>query len=196
MAKRLSMRSYTWNAALVALSLASVVAGAALLQEGQLYGPNGDTGMLLLGILVLVASLMVSTANYGDRARMAFENYRALQRLSTELEARVLHGVRRRQRAIYIEFDKRYQDLLDTSSNHSHADHARNVRTRLFRPRIAELKKGKPVANDREYLRLGKLVERRLSQLGTFAMNVFPLLLIGVAVVISFPAILWLASGN
>lgn len=196
MAKRLEARGIFWNAALVALSLASVLAGAALLDEGLLYGANGDTAMLLLGILVLVASLMVSTANYSDRARMAFDNYRALQRLSTELEAEVIHGSERRQRAKYKEFDRRYQDLLDASSNHLHADHARNIRTRLFRAHIAELKRGQPRANDREYLRLGKLLERRLSQAATFLMNVFPLVLIGVAIVIAIPSLAWLISGG
>lgn len=194
MAKRLALRGTSWNAALVSLSLASVLAGAALLQQRDLYGPYGDTGMLLLGILTLVASLMVSTASYSDRARLAFDNYRALQRLSTELEENVLHGSGFRRRAAYRRFDRRYQDLLDSSSNHITADHARNFRSALRRGKSTD-----GTAQDRsdqEVLRLGKLVERRLSQAATFAMNLFPTVLIGVAVAVMIPTLVWLVSGN
>ena len=196
MARRLQNRGMYWNAALVSLTLCTTLASVSLLRNGELYGDQGDVAMVVLGIFSLVASLMVGTANYASRSRLAFENYRHIQRLSTELEALVARTriSERKLHRFYEEFDRRYQDILDSSDNHEPADFTKTIQMRWRRPASDSDIENR--ANDVDYLTLWQMALRRTQQLGTFAMTLLPVGLIGVAIVLTLPNIVWLVSGE
>jgi hypothetical protein len=192
MARRLQNRGMYWNVALVSLALSASLAGVAQLREPNLYGANGDVAMLILGIFSLVASLMVATSSYAERARLAFENYRTLQRLSTELEAAVsvTQLSARASRRLYEKFDQRYQDILDTSNNHEPADFIKVIELRWALPATECSKRNRP--NNVDYLKLWQICTRRIQQLATLTMTMLPIALIAVAIGLILPTIVWL----
>ena len=84
--RRLALRGKAWNASLLSLTVATTIASVGLLTEENMYGAAGPTIFACLAVLSLVTSLVVSGQNYGGRSRDLFNNYRRLQRLSTEAE--------------------------------------------------------------------------------------------------------------
>jgi hypothetical protein len=120
---RLGQRARAWNWALVAFSTSTTIAAIGLLTEANMYGPHGDTLMVCLAILALVASLTTSNIDYSGRSRDMFVNYRKLQRIAVEMEELG------RQNAVPVnhqsvkELSDRYQAILDETENHTPGDH-------------------------------------------------------------------------
>lgn len=125
-ARRLGQRARAWNWALVAFSTATTVAAIGLLTDTDMYGPNGNTLLVCLAILALVASLTTANIDYSGRSRDMFINYRKLQRISVEMEEM------RRQSGTHVthqmvkELSERYQTILDETENHTPGDHLRH----------------------------------------------------------------------
>lgn len=123
-AKRLSHRGGAWNASLIATTSGATIASIALIKNPQLYGAHSDVIIAGLAVITLVASLTVANQNYAARSRDQFYNYRAMQKLSVELESLSQTGKD-------VDFDEfstllnRYNELLDSSENHTSIDHYR-----------------------------------------------------------------------
>ncbi|MFE0313916.1 SLATT domain-containing protein [Amycolatopsis sp. NPDC058986] len=123
--ERLSRRNTAWNASLVSLATSTTIASVGLLVERNMYGTRGDSLMVALAILSLVASLVVSSVNYGSRARAMEANYKRIQQLSLAAEGFfVSDKPATRQR--FLELEKEYGIALESSENHSEADYARS----------------------------------------------------------------------
>jgi hypothetical protein len=73
-------------------------------------------------LISLVVSLVVAGVNYHGRAYEMYRNYRALQRLSTEIET-VVKMTADPSLEETLDYNRRYQDLLDFTENHSHNDY-------------------------------------------------------------------------
>ncbi|NAZ80796.1 SLATT domain-containing protein [Kineococcus sp. R8] len=84
--KRLSARGSAWNTALVALSLSTVIASVGLLSDSNIYGPKGDSLIVSVSILMLIVSLVISSANYGSRSARMEESYKRIQKISVQAE--------------------------------------------------------------------------------------------------------------
>lgn len=124
LSKRLTALHRRWNFALAALTTSSVVAGVVQLTSSEPYGERGPLLLAIVGVLVLVASLTVTIANFGTRAAAAFENYRVLQRISADLESLIATwGPASLFEAEVLE--RAYQSALDQSENHTAADFLR-----------------------------------------------------------------------
>lgn len=122
--QRLSLRDKAWNASLLSLTVATTIASVGLLADSRMYGSGGPTIFVCLAVLSLVISLVVAGLNYGARSRDLFNNYRRLQRLSTEVEHLRTRDVKPGYAEVKVLLD-RYNDLLDDSENHNTSDYAR-----------------------------------------------------------------------
>lgn len=122
--QRLALRDKAWNTSLLALTVATTIASIGLLTDSQMYGTAGPTLFVCLAVLSLVISLVVAGLNYGARSRDLFNNYRRLQRLSTEVEHLRAGNSTPSFAEVKVLLD-RYNDLLDESENHNAADYAR-----------------------------------------------------------------------
>lgn len=122
--RRLALRGKAWNASLLSLTVATTIASIGLLTNEEMYGAAGPTIFACLAVLSLVISLVVAGQNYSGRSRDLFNNYRRLQRLSTEVEyLRLKNDVADPEKVQALL--SRYNDLLDDSENHSEADYER-----------------------------------------------------------------------
>jgi hypothetical protein len=122
--RRLSRRNSAWNTSLVAFSTSTTIAAVGLLIDPQMYGSRGGALMVALAIMSLVTSLIVSSVNYGTRAKAMESNYKKIQRISVEVETL------RFAPAPGTDLHEAYRDLLheygyaiDSSENHSDSDH-------------------------------------------------------------------------
>jgi hypothetical protein len=122
--QRLALRDKAWNTSLLSLTVATTIASIGLLTDSRMYGTAGSTLFVCLAVLSLVISLVVAGLNYGARSRDLFNNYRRLQRLSSEVEHLRAGNDAPSFAEVKILLD-RYNDLLDDSENHSAADHER-----------------------------------------------------------------------
>lgn len=125
-ANRLARRARAWNWALVAFSTSTTIAAIGMLSDPDMYGPSGDTLMVCLAVLVLVASLATANVDHSGRSRDMFINYRKLQRISVEMEqlgsqwdVQVTHDRVK-------ELSDRHQAILDETENHTSGDHLRH----------------------------------------------------------------------
>lgn len=125
-ARRLAQRARAWNWALVAFSTATTVAAIGLLTDIDMYGPGGDTLMVCLSILALVASLTTSNIDYSGRSRDMFINYRKVQRIAVEMEETRQQTGRAVTPVVVKELSDRYQTVLDETENHTAGDHLRH----------------------------------------------------------------------
>lgn len=123
--QRLALRGTAWNTSLLSLTVATTVASIGLLSDSQMYGAAGPTIFVCLAVLSLVISLVVAGLNYGARSRDLFNNYRRLQRLSTEAEHLRISSPNPTASEVKMLLD-RYNDLLDESENHNAADWERS----------------------------------------------------------------------
>lgn len=130
MAQRLERRGKYWNSAIISLTVSSLIISICLLRENSVYGKNGDVFLVVIGAITLISSLMVVNSQYLERSKKSFENYRRLQRLSTQVHSSSIEKAKHRKLAnrLYESFDRRYQDLLDVSDNHSAADYLKTLR--------------------------------------------------------------------
>lgn len=124
--RRLAQRGKAWNVSLLSLTVATTIASVGLLTNEQMYGAAGPTIFACLAVLSLVISLVVAGQNYSGRSRDLFNNYRRLQRLSTEAEHLRLK-IDAPEPEIVQALLSRYNDLLDDSENHSEADYERTL---------------------------------------------------------------------
>ncbi|MFD7652548.1 SLATT domain-containing protein [Actinosynnema sp. NPDC059797] len=122
--QRLSRRNNAWNASLVSLATSTTIASVGLLVNKNMYGTGGDTLMVALAILSLVASLVVSSINYGARARAMEASYKRIQQISFAAE-RFLDRETDEAHRRFLELHKEYEIAIDSSENHSDADHLR-----------------------------------------------------------------------
>lgn len=125
-ARRLGQRARAWNWALVAFSTATTIAAIGLLTDIAMYGPNGDTLLVCLAILALVASLTTASIDYSGRSRDMFINYRKLQRISVEMEETGQQTTTPVSYRMVKELWDRYQTILDETENHTPGDHLRH----------------------------------------------------------------------
>lgn len=125
-ANRLGKRARAWNWALVAFSTSTTIAAIGMLSDPNMYGPRGDTLMVCLAILVLVASLATANVDHSGRSRDMFINYRKLQRISVEMEELgTQQEVQVTQKQVK-ELSDRHQAILDETENHTTGDHLRH----------------------------------------------------------------------
>lgn len=121
---RLARRSRAWNTSLVSLATSTTVASIGMLTDGQMYGSDGDTLLVCVAVLALVASLVTSGLDYSGRSRNMFVNYRKLQALSVKAERAVVSPSMHTQGVVDRLYDE-YDALLDESENHTAGDHLR-----------------------------------------------------------------------
>ncbi len=124
--ERLARRDRAWNVSLLSLTVSTTIASIGLLTDAQIYGTPGPTIFVCLSVLSLVISLVVAGLNYGARSRDLFNNYRRIQRLSSEVEHLRLSARKANPAEVKILLD-RYNDLLDESENHNPADYRRGL---------------------------------------------------------------------
>jgi len=190
MEKRLSARSRAWNAALIALTSASSLAGVSLLVDESIYGPRGALLLTLFGLLTLVASLVVTNAQYGVRARAAAENYRAVQQLSVVAERLRTEEKPHRQIKKIRQLEVQYQDLMNHSENHSAADYVNAVGI-LRAGAIREISVDASFRRMRIAMRILKSsVAKTVSVLASLS----PWLFMVLSAWLLFPVIRWLAD--
>jgi SMODS and SLOG-associating 2TM effector domain family 5 len=120
----LTRRNNSWNASLISLATATTAASVGLLVDRKMYGRNGDAIMLVVAILSLVASLVVSSANYGARARSMEASYKKIQEVAATAE-----NLRNEPGPVdykrYLELHREYQIAIESSENHTSADYHR-----------------------------------------------------------------------
>ncbi len=122
-ARRYQARGNYWNVALVLASLTTAAVSVVSITAPDVYGPRGATLMVVLGIVTLVVSVLVTSAQFQVQAEKFFHAYRSLQKLwvSADMESRKLtHPSDRNAAAARIDLD--YQAVLDDTNNHSPAD--------------------------------------------------------------------------
>lgn len=124
--RRLGQRARAWNWALVAFSTSTTIAAIGLLTDRDMYGPHGDTLMVCLAVLALVASLTTSNMDYSGRSRDMFINYRKLQRIAVEMEELHSQNDHPVTYATVKDLSERYQTILDETENHTPGDHLRH----------------------------------------------------------------------
>ena len=90
-----------------------------------MYGAGGDTLMATLAILSLVSSLVVSSVNYGGRARAMEASYKRIQQISLAAED-VANDPSQTTRRRLNELQREYAIAIDASENHSDADYDRS----------------------------------------------------------------------
>lgn len=125
-ARRLAQRARAWNWALVAFSTSTTIAAIGLLTDAKMYGPHGDTLMVCLAVLALVASLTTANIDYSGRSRDMFLNYRKLQRLAVEMEELGQQNAAPINHQMVKALSDRYQTILDETENHTPGDHLRH----------------------------------------------------------------------
>jgi SMODS and SLOG-associating 2TM effector domain family 5 len=131
-ANRLGRRARAWNWALIAFSTSTTIAAIGMLTDPDMYGANGDTLMVCLAILVLVASLTTSNMDYSGRSRDMFINYRKLQRISVEMEELRNQLQTPVTEEMVKELSRRHQAILDETENHTTGDHLRHFSRTLL----------------------------------------------------------------
>jgi hypothetical protein len=119
--ERLTRRNNAWNASLVSLSTSTTIASVGLLVDKNMYGQRGGAVMLVVAILSLVASLVVSSVNYGSRARSMEASYKKIQQISLMAED-LGNSPDPVSYSRYLELHREYQVALESSENHTSAD--------------------------------------------------------------------------
>ncbi|MCP3803501.1 SLATT domain-containing protein [Allokutzneria sp. A3M-2-11 16] len=123
--RRLTRMHVSWNTSLISLSTSTTIASTGQLVEPKMYGAGGNALMVVLAVLSLVVSLVVSSVNYGARARAMEASYKRIQQISLMAERlpRVVGADELTQR--YVELQKEYEIAVEASENHVSADHDR-----------------------------------------------------------------------
>ncbi len=192
-AKRLQSRSTSWSAALVSTALASTLVAIVLLVEPRMIGEHGDVLLVLLGMLTLVSSLMVANRNYDVRSLRAFDDYRKLQRLATVLEARISGGLTSDPTSgPYKKFDAKYQEILDSSENHTPADYYRSSHPILRGTRSASSAGWK---RETDVVGLIGFVVRWIQVVLSVAGSAIPWIGVAAPVCLLIPVVIWIFGG-
>jgi hypothetical protein len=120
--RRLSHAETAWNTALIAFSTSTTIASVGILVDREMYGRGGDAMLLALAILSLVASLVVSSVQYGTRAKAMEANYKQIQQISVSAENLLDRpGADREER--YTDLLSIYEAAVTSSENHTARDY-------------------------------------------------------------------------
>ncbi len=122
--ERLGRRNNSWNASLISLATATTIASIGLLVDDKMYGRGGDALLVALAVLSLVASLVVSSVNYGARSRAMEASYKRIQQLSLAAESFFISSESATRESL-LDLRKEYGIAVEFSENHSDADHIR-----------------------------------------------------------------------
>jgi hypothetical protein len=185
LAKRILTRGRLWNTALISSSVASSVVGVAMLGDNSIYGPQGEFLWVVFGVLTLSASLIVTSARYGEQALLCRQSYRTAQRLSMEIWNDHKRTSRQQERnRLFISHNQRYQKYLDETLNHSQADYWRTQRRN-------------PARKEQKSAVAAQPSTRRPRGILFFdtAATWAPIILSLGAFALVFPAVAWLAGG-
>ncbi|MES9539213.1 SLATT domain-containing protein [Actinomadura sp. NPDC000600] len=125
--RRLARANMAWNVALVALSTSTVIASVGMLAQREMYGKGGDALMVALAVFSLSISLVVSSIEYGTRAKAMEENYKRIQQISVSAEnLKEYAGSDRREK--YQKLQDEYNIAMTSSENHTVHDYRKTQR--------------------------------------------------------------------
>lgn len=192
LAKRLQLRGALWGAALVSSSVVSAVVSVALLVDDSIYGRKGAFVWSAAGIIILAASLVVSNADYAQRARLAFEAYRKFQRISVLVrDSNDQARGRRRRKREFAALNGSYQALLDETVNHSSADFAAAMQWRI-------LPRGAAVADTAtiRYVTLAVLTGHKMRRFASALVTGIPVVLVAISIAAIIPLVVWVADAH
>lgn len=121
--KRLVRLNSAWNTSLITLATSTTIASVGQLVDSKMYGNGGNALMVVLAVLSLVVSLVVSSVNYGARARSMEASYKRIQQISLMAERlpAIVDTGQLLQR--YVELQKEYEVAIEYSENHMTTDH-------------------------------------------------------------------------
>lgn len=123
-ANRTRLRGQLWNLPLITSPVVATVVAIVAIVFPESYNDRTDVLLVILSILTLVASIIVPSANYSVTAEQMFAAYRRLQRLSAFAERQDELVVSRKRRGqIAHAIDLEYQEILDSTQNHTGADY-------------------------------------------------------------------------
>ncbi|MGA6161010.1 SLATT domain-containing protein [Amycolatopsis magusensis] len=133
--KRITRLNISWNTALVGLATSTTVAAVGQLVYPGMYGSGGNALMVVLAVLSLVASLVVSSMNYGARARAMEASYKRIQQISL-LAERMETTIPSDQLARrFEELQREYEIAIESSENHVTADHHKAINQKSWETR-------------------------------------------------------------
>lgn len=185
-ARRYQLRGNYWNVALVIASLTTTTVSIVNLVSDEVYGNRSDALLVVLGVVTLVVSVLVSSAQFSVNAEKFFRAYRGLQKLWVEAHRADLSirdlGLRNSEAE---RIDKEYQEILDDTGNHSPADFYRAFPAVWARGRKAKDPGKSDVVGGLEYLMRRGVVAS--SSLFTW----FPVLLALAMLALLTPAVMW-----
>ena len=121
--KRIARLNLSWNTALVSLATSTTVAAVGQLVIPTMYGAGGNALMVVLAILSLVVSLVVSSMNYGARARSMEASYKRIQQISFLAERLEVVTPPDQLARRFDELQREYEIAIESSENHTTADH-------------------------------------------------------------------------
>ncbi|MCP3804954.1 SLATT domain-containing protein [Allokutzneria sp. A3M-2-11 16] len=127
--KRIVRLNASWNTSLIALATSTTIASTGQLVEPKMYGNGGNALMVVLSVFSLVVSLVVSSVNYGARARSMEASYKRIQQISLMAERLPVIAVAENLAQRYIELQKEYEIAIESSENHAKGDHDRATGT-------------------------------------------------------------------
>lgn len=189
-ARRHQLRGNYWNVALVLASLTTTIVSIVSLAAPEVYGARSAVLMVALGAVTLVVSVLVSSAQFQVNAEKFFRAYRGLQKLwaRAHLASSTISDAEKRAQAA-SEIDSEYQEVLDDTGNHSPADFYRAF------PAALRLKTAPQEAGQRDTVRLGEYVSRKVTVLASVAFTWFPIFLAIAMATLLIPAVVWFIGG-
>ncbi|GAA3579956.1 hypothetical protein GCM10022222_75940 [Amycolatopsis ultiminotia] len=182
--ERLARRNNAWNASLIALATSTTISAVGLLADRDMYGSGGDGLMVALAILSLVASLVVSSVNYGSRSRAMEAGYKRIQQISISAEGFfVSHLAPTSER--FVDLQKEYGVAVEFSENHTRADHIRANR---------DTAKGNPAPAEGALSRAARADGRRIILVDNL-ITLAPYATLSIPIALLIPFVSWFAGG-
>lgn len=185
-ARRYQARGNYWNVALVLASLTTATVSVVSLTSPGVYGDRGAALMVVLGIVTLVVSVLVTSAQFQVQAEKFFHAYRSLQKLwvQADMESRGLTNRIERDEAA-TKIDLEYQAVLDDTNNHSPADFFKAF------PGVQSSSKAAAIADPADIAGWREIARRRLTVLASDTFTVLPLILALGMLLLLGPAAAW-----
>lgn len=194
-ANRARLRGQLWNIPLIAAPVATLIVAIVSLVSDQVSTVRVEILLIIVSILTLVASIIVPSANFAATSERLFQAYRSLQRLSVNIDhANNQTDTAKARIDLAKKYDAEYQQILDTTQNHSSADYwltaiAQN-RLATHQDKISDTKDGTH-APDRASLRQVPFFAR-VTILGEALATLLPVFSTLLLIVILAPAWEWL----
>ena len=189
-ARRYQARGNNWNLALVLASLTTAAVSVVALSSSTVYGNRSTALLVVLGIVTLVVSVLVTSAQFQVQAEKFFRAYRTIQKLWVEadMQSRALEDPGLRNSAAE-RIDADYQSVLDDTNNHSPADFSKAFPgLRESSAAAAAAEKGDLVTN-RDFWR------RKVIVWASDIFTALPVLLALGMLLLLVPAVIWFAGG-